>query len=212
MFEYVVCSTQMTYCYQWDSDGYIPWGQGEDCEWQWGNATDAGRSHHDSNNMANTVHPDYIHTTHIHTNKLYFYSGCKIINYSKEIPTQRVCNFVHCLWARFTNSLRQRKPSFGIKTVLSGFTKDAQWRIQPRLIGNTCLYIHFCNTVIMYLAARFAAVSKWNVQRVALKYTFNTWPWHVFITLVQARIAVFLLCCLRYVLPPFIIQISSECR
>ncbi len=43
-----------------------------------------------------------------------------------------------------------------------------------RLIGNTCLYIHFCNTVIMYLAARFAAVSKWNVQRVALKHTFNT--------------------------------------
>ncbi len=83
---------------------------------------------------------------------------------------------------------------------------------QPRLIGNTCLYIHFCNTVIMYLAARFVAVSKWNVQRVALKHTFNTWPWHVFITLVQARIAVFSLCCLRYVLPPFIIQISGECR
>ncbi len=31
---------------------------------------------------------------------------------------------------------------------------------QPSLIGNTCLYIHFCNSVIMYLAARFAAVSK----------------------------------------------------
>ncbi len=75
-----------------------------------------------------------------------------------------------------------------------------------------CLYIHFCNTVIMYLAACFAAVSKWNVQRVALKHTFNTWPWHVFITLVQARIAVFSLCCLRYVLLPFIIQISGECR
>ncbi len=83
---------------------------------------------------------------------------------------------------------------------------------QPRLIGNTCLYIHFCNTVIMYLAARFVAVSKWNVQRVVLKHTFNTWPWHVFITLVQARIAVFLLCCLRYVLRSFIIQISGECR
>ncbi len=82
----------------------------------------------------------------------------------------------------------------------------------PRLIGNTCLYIHFCNTVIMYLAARFAAVSKWNVQRVALKHTFNTWPWPFFITLVQARIAVFSLCCLRYVLRPFIIQISGECR
>ncbi len=73
---------------------------------------------------------------------------------------------------------------------LSG-SKRKQILLQPRLIGNTCLYIHFCNTVIMYLAARFAAVSKWNVQRVALKHTFNTWPWHVLITLVQAHIAVF---------------------
>ncbi len=31
--------------------------------------------------------------------------------------------------ASFTNSLRQRKPSFVIKIVLSGFTKDAQWQI-----------------------------------------------------------------------------------
>ncbi len=203
----------MTYCYQWDSDGYIPWGQRRGFV----NGSEAMQLTLVGHIMTATIWRIlYILITFIlHTfvlNKLHFYSGCKIINYSKEIPTQRVCNFVHCLWARFTNSLRQRKPSFGIKTVLSGFTKDAQWRIQPRLIGNTCLYIHFCNTVIMYLAARFAAVSKWNVQRVALKYTFNTWPWHVFITLVQARIAVFLLCCLRYVLPPFIIQISSECR
>ncbi len=57
--------------------------------------------------------------------------------------------------------------------------------MQPRLIGNRCLY-YFCNTVIMYLAACFAAVSKWNVQRVALKHRFNTWPWQVFIRLVQA--------------------------
>ncbi len=34
----------------------------------------------------------------------------------------------HVLRASFTNSLRQRKPSFGIKIVLSGFT-NAQWRI-----------------------------------------------------------------------------------
>ncbi len=31
------------------------------------------------------------------------------------------------IWARFTNSLHQHKPSFGVKIVLSGFTKDAQW-------------------------------------------------------------------------------------
>ncbi len=28
------------------------------------------------------------------------------------------------LWASFTNSLPQHKPSFGIKIVLLGFTKD----------------------------------------------------------------------------------------
>ncbi len=42
--------------------------------------------------------------------------------------------FIHILLqhrhrASFTNSLRQRKPSFGVKIVLSGFTKDTQWRI-----------------------------------------------------------------------------------
>ncbi len=31
-----------------------------------------------------------------------------------------------CLWASFTNSLSQRKPSFGVEIVLSGFTKDAR--------------------------------------------------------------------------------------
>ncbi len=33
------------------------------------------------------------------------------------------------LRASFTSSLRQRRPSFAVKIVLSGFTKDAQWRI-----------------------------------------------------------------------------------
>ncbi len=35
------------------------------------------------------------------------------------------------LRARFTISLRQRKPSFGVKKILSvsGFTKDTQWEI-----------------------------------------------------------------------------------
>ncbi len=33
------------------------------------------------------------------------------------------------LKASFTNSLHQHKPSFAVKIVLSGFTKDAQWRI-----------------------------------------------------------------------------------
>ncbi len=43
--------------------------------------------------------------------------------------------------ASFTNSLRQRKPSFVIKIVLSGFTKDAQWRISAEK-GWTQLFLH----------------------------------------------------------------------
>ncbi len=43
--------------------------------------------------------------------------------------------------ASFTNSLRQRKPSFGIKIVLSGFTKDAQWRISTEKAW-TQLFLH----------------------------------------------------------------------
>ncbi len=40
----------------------------------------------------------------------------------------------YTLWARFTNSLHQHKPSFGIKIVLSGFTKDTQWRISAEKV------------------------------------------------------------------------------
>ncbi len=32
------------------------------------------------------------------------------------------------LRASFTNTLCQRKPSFGVKIALSSFTKDAQWQ------------------------------------------------------------------------------------
>ncbi len=36
--------------------------------------------------------------------------------------------------ASFTNSFRQRKPSFGFKIVLSGFAKDARVIFAPDLI------------------------------------------------------------------------------
>jgi len=39
--------------------------------------------------------------------------------------------------ARFTNSLHQRKPCFGVKKLLSGFTKDMQWKI--------CMDSSFCS-------------------------------------------------------------------
>ncbi len=42
---------------------------------------------------------------------------------------------------RFTNSLCQRKLSFGIKIVLSGFTKDAQRRINAEKSW-TQLFLH----------------------------------------------------------------------
>lgn len=37
--------------------------------------------------------------------------------------------FLKLFWGRFRNSLRWRKPSFGIKNLLSGFTKDRQYEI-----------------------------------------------------------------------------------
>ncbi len=48
------------------------------------------------------------------------------------LKTKMRCNITvnqNIYRARFTNSLWQRKLSFGVKIVLSGFTKDAQWRI-----------------------------------------------------------------------------------
>ncbi len=36
--------------------------------------------------------------------------------------------------ARFTTSLCQHKPSFGVKIVLSGFTKDKQWWISTEKV------------------------------------------------------------------------------
>ncbi len=40
----------------------------------------------------------------------------------------------HRIWARFTNSLGQCTPSFAVKIVLSGFTKDTQWRISAEKV------------------------------------------------------------------------------
>ncbi len=48
---------------------------------------------------------------------------------------------------------------------------------QPRLVRNMCLWRCFCNTDIMCLITYFVAVSKWNVQWLALKLAFNIWPW-----------------------------------
>ncbi len=36
---------------------------------------------------------------------------------------------MHLYRARFTISMRQCKPSFGVTKLLSGFTKDTQWEI-----------------------------------------------------------------------------------
>ncbi len=47
-----------------------------------------------------------------------------------------VCFFLKKLRARFINSLRQRKPSFGVR-----FTKDTQWRISTEKAW-TQLFVH----------------------------------------------------------------------
>jgi len=60
----VVCPNSQ---YSWKSRQKVPgWPihpmrpQEKIYEWQWSDATDAGKSH--DNNMAKVVHPDYIHT------------------------------------------------------------------------------------------------------------------------------------------------------
>ncbi len=68
------------------------------------------------------------------------------------------------------------------------------------LIGYACLWQFFCSTSITYLSARFTAVSKWNVQWVALKRAFNTWPWSCFYYVGTGTYAVFLLFCFKYIL------------
>ncbi len=45
---------------------------------------------------------------------------------------------------------------------MNQWVSKLEWIHQPRLIGNTCLYIHFCKTEKTYLYVRFTAVSSWN--------------------------------------------------
>ncbi len=47
--------------------------------------------------------------------------------------------------ASFTNSLRQRKPSFAVKIVLSDFTKDRQWRSSAERRGQLFLHLTLLN-------------------------------------------------------------------
>ncbi len=48
--------------------------------------------------------------------------------------------------AKFANSLRQRKQSFDIKIIASGFTKDAQWKISTEKVWTQLfLYMNLLN-------------------------------------------------------------------
>ncbi len=73
------------------------------------------------------------------------------------------------LRARFTNSLRQFKPSFGIKIVMSGFTQDAQWRISAEkawtVIFSTWPYwICICRSFPFRRKMYGRSVLKWMTQ------------------------------------------------
>ncbi len=72
-------------------------------------ATDSSRSH-DIDNMKNAVHSYYT--------ALSFFNGHKVIAYSKEVPTERVCHFgcSHCLYE-------------SLKQTLYGFIQE--WNIVP---------------------------------------------------------------------------------
>ncbi len=68
---------------------------------------------------------------------------------------------VQKLWASFTNSVCQRKPSFGIKIVLSGFNKDAQWRFSAEMAW-TQLFLHLTLLNMRLLEFPFQTQKLWE--------------------------------------------------
>ncbi len=49
------------------------------------------------------------------------------------------------LRAKWTISLRQHNPSFGVKLLLSGFTKDTQWEISAEKVWTVNFATHLLN-------------------------------------------------------------------
>ncbi len=95
----------------------------------------------------------------------------------------------HVLRASFTNSLRQRKPSFGIKIVLSGFT-NAQWRISaekawtvifaPDLIEYAFLGVSLSDAKVMEESIqvweeRYSMITIFNAPEKACLKLFCAW-------------------------------------
>ncbi len=73
--------------------------------------------------------------------------------------------------ARFTNSLRQCKPFFGIKIVLSGFTKDAQWRISAEKLW-TRLFLHLTLLNMHLLKFAFKTQKLWE-ERIKMNHAMR---------------------------------------
>lgn len=121
--------------------------------------TDAGRSH-DNNNMANIVHPEYIHITHIHNIYNNFFlqllsNYLKISFYSRKYA-------ISCHWIIHSTDLN--------KTVINSATKQVtHWHIQ--LIGSKQWFIqneNYCVLIGDVVCKWFYCGFVWKLQILCL--------------------------------------------
>ncbi len=78
-------------------------------------------------------------------------------------------------------------PSFSLKQTNSWHSASLQSSLPTWSHKKSYLCTLFSETVFTYLTAHFTAVSKVNVQWVALKHRFNTWTLTHFITLIIGK-------------------------
>ncbi len=67
---------------------------------------------------------------------------CVYTTGSQESFVHKLETALGTLWARFTISSRQHKPSFNVKKILSGFTQDIKWEISTEQVGTVIFVTH----------------------------------------------------------------------
>ncbi len=76
------------------------------------------------------------------------------------------------LWARFINSLHQSKPSFDLKNLLLGFTKNVQWKgVDTVILLLTLLLMHLLEFSFQML--HLWEIFKWITQHYIYIYAFR---------------------------------------
>ncbi len=77
------------------------------------------------------------------------------------------------LWARFINRLHQSKPSFGLKNLLLGFTKNVQWKgVDTVILWLTLQLMHLLEFSFQMLNL-WEEIFKWITQHYIYIYAFR---------------------------------------